>query len=59
MNIYYWNTYIIGNFKEVIKMVFIDQMKNFKIYRTKTFLPTVKGDKKKGSTVLLLTPNYE
>lgn len=40
-------------------MVFIDQMKNFKIYRTKTFLPTVKGDKKKGSTVLLLTPNYE
>ena len=40
-------------------MIFIEKMKNFKIYRTKTFLPTVKGDKKKGSAVLLLTPNYE
>lgn len=40
-------------------MIFIDQMKNFKIYRTKTFLPTKKEDKKKGSAILLLTPNYE
>lgn len=40
-------------------MIFIENMKNFKIYRTKTFLPTVKGNKKKGSAVLLLTPNYE
>ena len=40
-------------------MIVIDQMKNFKIYRTKTFLPTKKEDKKKGSAILLLTPNYE
>lgn len=40
-------------------MIFIDQMKNFKIYRTKTFLPTKKEDKKKGSAILMLTPNYE
>ena len=40
-------------------MIFIDKMKNFKIYRTKTFLPTVNGDKKKGSAILLMTPNYE
>ena len=40
-------------------MIFIDKMKNFKIYRTKTFLPTVNGDKKKGSAILLMTPNYD
>ena len=40
-------------------MIFIDKMKNFKIYRTKTFLPTINGDKKKGSAILLMTPNYE
>ena len=40
-------------------MIFIDKMKNFKIYRTKTFLPTVNGDKKKGSVILLMTPNYD
>lgn len=40
-------------------MIFIEKMKNFKIYRTKTFLPTVKGDKKKSSAVLLMSPNYE
>ena len=40
-------------------MIFIDKMKNFKIYRTKTFLPFLDGDKKNGSAVLLLTPNYE
>lgn len=40
-------------------MIFIDKMKNLKIYRTKTFLPTVNGDKKRGSAVLLMTPNYE
>mgnify|MGYP007069836582 CR=1 FL=1 len=40
-------------------MIFIDKMKNFKLYRCKTFLPTIDGDKKKGSAVLLLTPNYE
>ncbi len=40
-------------------MIFIEKMKNFKIYRTKTFLPTVKGDKKKGSAILMMTPNYD
>ena len=40
-------------------MIFIEKLKNFKIYRTKTFLPTVKGDKKKSSAVLLMSPNYE
>lgn len=40
-------------------MIFIEKMKNFKIYRTKTFLPTVAGNKKKNSAVLMMTPNYE
>ena len=40
-------------------MIFIEKMKNFKIYRTKTFLPTVVGDKKKRSAVLMMTPNYD
>lgn len=40
-------------------MIFIDKMKNFKIYRTKTFLPTIPTDKKKWSAILLMTPNYE
>ena len=40
-------------------MIFVDQMKNFKIYKTKTFLPTLKDDKKKYSAILLMTPNFE
>ena len=40
-------------------MIFIDQMKNLKIYKRPMFLPTVENDKKKKSAVLLLTPNYE
>ena len=40
-------------------MILIDEMKNMKIYRQKTFLPTKKGNKKSGSAILLLTPNYE
>ncbi len=40
-------------------MILIDKMKNFKIYKTKTYLPTKKDNKKKHSAVLLLTPNYE
>jgi hypothetical protein len=40
-------------------MIFIDKMKNFKIYKTKTFLPTTPTSKKKGAAILLLTPNYE
>jgi hypothetical protein len=39
-------------------MIFIDKMKNFKIYKTQMFLPTLADDKKKGSAILLLTPNY-
>ena len=40
-------------------MIFIDKMKNFKIYRTKTFLPTIKGNKKKNSAILMMTPNFD
>ena len=40
-------------------MIMIDKMKNFKIYRSKTFLPFLPSDKKNGSAILLLTPNYE
>ena len=40
-------------------MILVDKMKNFKIYKTPTFLPTVTGNKKKGSAILLFTPNYE
>ena len=39
-------------------MIFIDKMKNMKIYRTPTYLPTIDGNKKKGSVSVLLTPNY-
>lgn len=40
-------------------MILLDKMKNFKIYKNQTFLPTVYGNKKKGSAILLFTPNYE
>ena len=40
-------------------MIFIDKMKDLKIYKTKTYLPTKIDNKKKGSAILLLTPNYE
>ena len=40
-------------------MIFIDKMKNLKIYKTKTFLPTIEGDKKRKSAILLMTPNYD
>ena len=39
-------------------MIFISEMKNLKIYKTQTFLPTLEHDKKKGSAILLLTPDY-
>ena len=39
-------------------MIFIDKMKNLKIYKKPMYLPTIEGDKKKGSAVLLLTPEY-
>jgi len=40
-------------------MIFLDQMKNMKIYKRPMFLPTLENDKKKHSAILLLTPNYE
>ena len=40
-------------------MIFIDKMKNFKIYKTQMFLPTLERDKKKKSAILLMTPNYQ
>ena len=40
-------------------MIFIDEIKNLKIYKTPVFLPTLEHDKKKGSAILLLSPNYE
>lgn len=39
-------------------MIFIDKMKYLKIYKTPMFLPTLEDNKKKGSAVLLLTPDY-
>ena len=39
-------------------MIFIDKMKNFKIYKTPMFLPTLENDKKKKSAILLMTPSY-
>ena len=39
-------------------MIFVDKMKNLKIYKKPFFLPTLLKDKKKKSVILLLTPNY-
>ena len=38
-------------------MIFIDKMKNLKVYKTPMFLPTLDNDKKKHSAAILLTPN--
>lgn len=40
-------------------MIFIEKMKNFRIYKCESFLPTIKNDKKKSSAILMMTPNYE
>lgn len=40
-------------------MIFIDKMKNLKIYKSPLFLPTMDDDKKKKSAILLMTPNYD
>ena len=40
-------------------MIFTDNMKNMKIYKQPCFLPTVEGNKKKDSAVIMLTPDYE
>ena len=39
-------------------MIFIDMMKNLKIYKTSAFLPTLEKDKKRKSAILLMSPNY-
>ena len=39
-------------------MIFIDEMQNLKIYRRPMFLPYEDKDKKHGSILYLLTPNY-
>ena len=40
-------------------MIFIDKMKDFKIYKKPFYLPTSSDkDKKKKSAIILLTPNY-
>lgn len=40
-------------------MILIDKMKDLKIYKVPTFLPTKIDNKKKNCSVLLLTPNYQ
>ena len=39
-------------------MIFLDKTKPLRIYRTQLYLPTLKDDKKKGSLIFLMTPNY-
>lgn len=39
-------------------MIFIDKMKDLKIYKKPFYLPTLDREKKKKSAILLLTPNY-
>ena len=39
-------------------MIFIDEMKNLRVYRKQFFLPYNDKDKKHGAAVYLLTPNY-
>ena len=40
-------------------MIFIEKMKNFRIYKCESFLPTIKNNKKKGSAILMMTPNFD
>ena len=39
-------------------MIFLDKVKNMRIYKTQLYLPTLKEDKKKSSLIFLLSPNY-
>ena len=39
-------------------MIFVDEMKNLKVYKRQVFLPYNDGDKKHGSLIYLLSPNY-
>ena len=40
-------------------MVYLDNLKYMKLYKKSFYLPIDKKNKKKGSAILLLTPNYE
>ena len=40
-------------------MIFLDELKNLTLYKKKIFLPINENNKRKGSVVFLLTPNYE
>ena len=40
-------------------MVYLDDLKYMKLYKKKFYLPINMSDKKHGSAILLLTPNYE
>ena len=40
-------------------MVYLDDLKYMKLYRKQFYLPINMSDKKHGSAILLLTPNYE
>lgn len=40
-------------------MIFVDKMRDLKIYKKPLFLPTTKTSKKKNSAIFLLTPNRE
>jgi len=39
-------------------MIFLEKTKPMRIYKTQLYLPTLKDDKKKGSLIFLLSPNY-
>ena len=40
-------------------MIYLDDLKYMKLYKKPFMLPINKEDKKHGSAILLLTPNYE
>lgn len=40
-------------------MILIENMKDFKIYKKPMFLPTLAKNKKKGASIILLTPNLK
>jgi len=40
-------------------MIFLDELDNLKLYKKQLFLPINEKNKRKGSAVFLLTPNYE
>ena len=40
-------------------MIFLEEMKNLKIYKKPFFLPYIDTNKKNGSAIFLLTPNYQ